>query len=124
MDKAVLSGGSNPTGTITFTLYYGSTLVDTETAAVNANGTYTTPNGYSLPTTGIVIGIYQWDVNYSGDTNNVAASKSNAIGELVTVTAPAGAVVRGGHLEVDNGGKRQPSALPSSALVWRRLRNV
>ena len=32
-DTAVLSGGYHPTGTITFTLYQGSTLVDTETVA-------------------------------------------------------------------------------------------
>jgi hypothetical protein len=87
MDKAVLSGGYNPTGTITFTLYYGSTLVDTETVSVNGTGRYTTPTGYSLPTTGTVIGIYQWDVNYSGDPNNETASKTNTRGELVTVNA-------------------------------------
>ena len=49
-DSATLSGGSSPTGTITFTLYQGSTLVDTETVTVTGNGTYTTPTGYTLPT--------------------------------------------------------------------------
>ena len=38
-DTAVLSGGYYETGTITFTLYLGSTLVDTETATVSGNGT-------------------------------------------------------------------------------------
>ena len=42
-DTAVLSGGYYETGTITFTLYQGSTLVDTETVTVTGNGTYTTP---------------------------------------------------------------------------------
>ena len=48
-DSAVLSGGYNETGTITFTLTApdGST-VDTETIAVNGDGTYTTPIGYAL----------------------------------------------------------------------------
>ena len=41
----------------------GSTLVDTETATVNGNGTYTTPTGYTLPTTGTVTGTYQWDAS-------------------------------------------------------------
>ena len=48
-DTAVLSGGHSPTGTITFTLYDGSKLVDTETATVNGNGSYTTPTGYACP---------------------------------------------------------------------------
>src|SRR5262249_17036388 len=34
-DTATLSGGYNPTGTITFTLYQGSTLVHTETVTVS-----------------------------------------------------------------------------------------
>jgi parallel beta-helix repeat protein len=103
-DTAVLSGGSNPTGTITFTLYYGSTLVDTETVTANGNGTYTTPTGYTLPTTGTVTGTYQWDASYSGDTNNGAISDNNATNEQVivgkgfqtiTFTAPVSGFVGG-----------------------------
>ena len=60
-DTATLSGGYYETGTITFTLYLGTTLVDTESVAVNGNGTYSTPTGYTLPTTGTVTGTYQWD---------------------------------------------------------------
>ena len=37
--------------------------MDTETVAVNGNGTYTTPTGYTLPTTGTVTGTYQWDAS-------------------------------------------------------------
>ena len=37
----MLSGGYYETGTITFTLYDGSTLVDTETVTVSGNGSYT-----------------------------------------------------------------------------------
>ena len=91
-DTAVLSGGYYETGTITFTLYLGSALVDTETVSVNGNETYTTPTGYTLPTTGTVTGTYQWDASYSGDTNNVSASEANAPAERTTVN-PAGPAI-------------------------------
>jgi hypothetical protein len=86
-DAAVLSGGSNPTGTITFTLMGpGGSLVDFETVIVTGNGTYTTPTGYTLPTTGNVAGTYQWDATYSGDPNNNAASDINSPSEQVLVS--------------------------------------
>ena len=68
-DSGTLTGGFNPTGSLTFTLYApdGSTVVDTETVTVSGNGTYSTPTGYTLPTTGLVTGTYQWVVSYSGD---------------------------------------------------------
>ena len=67
-DSATLSGGNNPTGTITFTLYApgDTTVVDTETATVNGNGSYSTPTGF-LPS---AVGTYAWDASYSGDANN------------------------------------------------------
>ena len=37
-DTAVISNGFNETGAITFTLYLGSTLVDTETVPINGDG--------------------------------------------------------------------------------------
>jgi uncharacterized repeat protein (TIGR01451 family) len=88
-DTATLAGGFRPTGTITFTLFYngGSTPVDTETVTVNGNGSYTTPTGFTLPTIGKVTGTYQWDATYSGDPNNNTASDTNALNELVTVSA-------------------------------------
>ena len=42
-DTADLEGGFHPTGSITFTLFQGSTLVDTETVTVTGNGMYDTP---------------------------------------------------------------------------------
>ena len=71
-DSATLAGGYNPTGTINFTLYDpdGTTVVDTETVSVSGNGSYSTPTGYTLPTTGTVTGTYQWVASYSGDGNN------------------------------------------------------
>ena len=85
-DSAVLSGGYYETGSITFTLYLGSTLEDTETVSVNGNGTYATPAGYTLPTTGTVTGTYQWDASYNGDTNNNSVSENNATAEQVAVS--------------------------------------
>ncbi len=85
-DTAVLSRGYYETGTITFTLYLGSTKVDTETVPVSGNGNYTTPAGYTLPATGTVTGTYQWDASYSGGTNNASASEINAVAERVTVS--------------------------------------
>ena len=103
-DTAVLSGGYYETGSITFTLYLGSTLVDTETESVNGNGSYTTPTGYTLPTTGTVAGTYQWDASYNGDTNNASASENNAAAEQAAVskanpsltTTPGGTIPVGG----------------------------
>src|SRR5262249_30947619 len=84
-DSATLSGGFNPTGTITFLLFRGRTLVHTETDTVNGNGTYTTTTGFTLPTSGAVAGTYQWVAVYSGDANNVKARESNLAGEQVQV---------------------------------------
>ena len=92
-DTAVLAGGFSPTGSITFTLHQGSTLVDTETVAVTGNGTYTTPTGFTLPTSGTVTGSYQWDATYSGDTNNNTVSDTNAATEQVTVSAASPTLV-------------------------------
>ena len=88
-DSATLSGGSNPTGTITFTLFQngGTTPVDIETVTVSGNGTYTTPTGFTLPTTGTVTGTYQWDASYSGDNNNSAAGDTGSASEQVIVSA-------------------------------------
>ncbi len=69
---------------------------------VSGNGTYTTPTGFTLPSTGTATGAYQWDATYSGDSNNNAASDTAAAAEQVTVsaanptlsTAPTPATVR------------------------------
>ena len=78
-DSARVIGGFHDTGTITFNLFApgGSVPVDTEIVSVSGDGTYTTPVGYTLPTTGTVAGTYQWVATYSGDVNNngVASAK-------------------------------------------------
>jgi hypothetical protein len=88
-DTALLSGGSNPTGTITFTLYNPSNVpVYTDVVTVNGNGSYdtttgTNPGGY-LPT---VAGTYLWTAVYSGDSNNNGAA-DNGEHENETVISP------------------------------------
>ena len=75
-DSATLWGGSK-TGTITFDLYApgGVVPIHTEIVTASGNGTYTTPVGYTLPTTGTVTGTYQWVVTYSGDGNNTGVAR-------------------------------------------------
>ena len=83
----------------------GATVVHTEIVSVNGNGTYTTPVGYTLPTTGTVIGTYQWVVSYSGDGNNnsVVSVMGNepvmvnpASPTVVTTTNPTSVTLNGG----------------------------
>jgi hypothetical protein len=71
-DSATLTGGYEPTGSITFYLYDQATQAeyDTENVPVKGDGTYATPNGVTL--TPAVQGTYQWEAYYSGDTNNEA----------------------------------------------------
>ncbi len=87
MDTATISGGYFVTGTITFTLESpDDTTLKTETVGVFGDGTYTTPNGYTLPTSGTVTGTYQWVASFSGDGNNDGADNSDDPDE-VTVGA-------------------------------------
>ena len=91
-DTATLSGGFEETGTLTFDLYApgGDVPVDAETVTVNGDGSYTTPTGYTLPTTGTVTGTYQWVVTYSGDANNNGvASASGDEPVAVNIAAPS-----------------------------------
>jgi len=75
-DTAVLSGGSSPTGTITFSLYSASdttcsSLLRKVSVVVNGDGSYVSPA--VTPTSG---GTYQWVASYSGDKNNQNLSGS------------------------------------------------
>src|SRR5207237_8927694 len=94
-DSATLSGGFTPTGTITFTLFLGAAVVDTEVVPVNGNGTYVTPAGI-LP---LATGTYQWVAAYSGDANNnTVASNIRDEPETVLPVTPAINTIHGGHL--------------------------
>ncbi len=89
-DTATLSGAYDPTGSITFTLVDGGATVDTETATVSGDGSYSTPTGYTLPA--VPAGTYQWNVTYSGDGNNNSASDVSDEAEDVTPVCTSSAV--------------------------------
>ena len=66
-DTAHLTGGFNPTGTITFVLTNpNGKVMDTEGVAVNNGDGYYAAPGY-VPD---MAGTWHWDVTYSGDGNN------------------------------------------------------
>ncbi len=74
-DTATLSGGNNPTGTITFKVYgpddatCSGAVVFTDTVTVNGNGSYT--SDAFIPAD---VGTYRWIASYSGDAKNTASS--------------------------------------------------
>ena len=94
-DAGTLAGGSSPTGSITFDLYGPNDATCTGAIAFTANipvagnGVYN--SGNFTPT---LVGTYRWVANYSGDSNNGAASSPcNAPNESVVVAG--GALVTG-----------------------------
>ncbi len=99
-DQATLSGGSSPTGTITFKLYGPASspactnLVFTSSAVtVSGNGNYTSTPAYT-PT---AVGTYYWVASYSGDANNSAITAAcGAANESVTITGGGGGGGGGG----------------------------
>ncbi|MFZ3353632.1 MAG: hypothetical protein WA268_22505, partial [Xanthobacteraceae bacterium] len=84
-DSAVLAGGFDPTGSITFTLSgpggFSYSQIDTATgnAAYSASAT--------LPTSGMVAGTFTWSASYGGDANNDAASDQGGPAEQTIVAA-------------------------------------
>ena len=74
-DTAELTGGVNPTGTITFELWDNDTCTDLDgpvfstSVAVSGNGTYG-PVSYTTDT----VGTFYWLATYSGDDNNNSAT--------------------------------------------------
>ena len=88
-DKATLSGGVGPTGTITFNLYGAgdtsckSAPIFTVGLTVTGNGDYTTTTGPTVSTAGT----YEWVASYGGDANNLTATTS--CGDEPVVVSPA-----------------------------------
>lgn len=84
-DAATISGGNDPTGTITFTAFSDSacsTEVFSSTASVNGDGVYTSVQ--FTPSAAIA---YYWEASYSGDANNQATAPTcRAPGETLQVT--------------------------------------
>src|SRR3989442_11675979 len=105
-DAATLSGGSSPTGSITFTLYdpdqatCTGTPRFTQTVTVTGNGTYSTTGGFVTDKPGT----WRWTASYSGDaSNNPASTGCNdeqvAIGKAspALTTTASGSVAAGGQ---------------------------
>ncbi len=87
-DTATVSGGSGPTGTVTFSLYppgnatCTGTPAFTSTNALSATPPFTSTSGAFAPG---AVGTYHWVAEYNGDANNVAVS-SGCTAEPVTLT--------------------------------------
>src|SRR5207253_3254975 len=86
-DTATLSGGTSPTGTISFSLYgpndlsCGGSATSAGSATVSGNGSYS-----SSAVTENVAGTYRWVASYSGDANNNGVTTTcNEAGETSTV---------------------------------------
>jgi hypothetical protein len=93
-DTATLTGGTSPTGTITFTIYgpgdstCKTPLVPPAKVTVSGDGSYSPPTAFT-PT---AAGSYQWIAAYSGDSNNSATSDTcGTTSETVTAakTSPS-----------------------------------
>ena len=92
-DTATVSGGFNPTGTVTFNLFpptdatCAGTPVFTSTNPLS--GSPLTATSGSFPTT--AAGIYHWVAIYNGDTNNTTVS-SDCAAEPVTIAQATPAI--------------------------------
>ncbi len=87
-DTATVSGGVNPTGTVTFTLYPSAADCTAGTNAVGTPSTVTLSGGKatSAPIHLTAAGTYQWRAKYNGDANNASVS-SNCGDEPVVATS-------------------------------------
>ncbi len=85
-DKATVSGGYSPTGTVTFNLYNNSAGTGTPlfTNTQTLSGGTATSAGYTTTTTGTVY----WVATYNGDSNNIAVSSGTAA-EPVSISGAA-----------------------------------
>ena len=84
-DSAVLSGGYQESGKITFKLTApDGTVADTETVTPNGDGTYSTLNT-AVATQG---GVYTWSVSYAGDGLNNAAHDQGGTAEKLATFQP------------------------------------
>ena len=82
-DKATVSGGFNPTGTVTFNLYNNANATGTPlfTDTETLSGGTATSKGYTATATGTDY----WVATYNGDSNNNPVTSGTA-GEPVTIT--------------------------------------
>src|SRR5207245_5040992 len=105
--------GTEPTGTISFTLYSdaGCTIsgsVFTSSATVNGNGDYSSGNF-----TATQAGTYHWRASYSGDGNNNSAGPTACAdpAEAVVVTKASPTVTTSATAQAPAGGTISDQAL-------------
>ncbi|MDQ1442176.1 MAG: hypothetical protein QOG97_2404 [Acidimicrobiaceae bacterium] len=119
-DAAVLSGGFNPTGTITFKVFGPSNPTCTGTGAftsapvtVAGNGTYA-----SGPFTPSAAGSYNWVAAYTGDANNATVTSAcGAANETSTVSKANPTIVTTASSPVPIGGTISDAAVLSGGAA-------
>ena len=90
-DAATLSGGSSPTGSITFNLYQNTTCTGTPaftaTKTVTGSGAYASGDSqqFTVATPGTE---FRWTVSYTGDANNNGASSPCTAEKVVLTITP------------------------------------
>jgi hypothetical protein len=83
-DTAILTGGLNPTGTITFTLIApDGSVASVQTVPVNGNGVYHAPTLVPIK----LVGTYTWHAVYSGDAGNQTVADTGVNESIVSTPA-------------------------------------
>jgi hypothetical protein len=85
-DKATLSGGDTPTGTVTFKLYGAGDTTCSNAPVFTDVENVTSGSATSKSQVLTTVGTYEWTSTYSGDANNAGASTSCG-SDPVTVSA-------------------------------------
>lgn len=118
-DSATLSGASNPTGLIRFSLTGPGGLSFTQTDAVIGNFSY--PAGMNLGT-GIVAGTYIWNVSYSGDANNspvLAPTEETVVSPAIPgLNTTASADSLGGFIQLTDTAQLSGGYFPTGSMEF------
>ena len=100
-DTASLSGGTSPTGTVTYSVYTDSRCSNTASGLQPSPAAVTVGSGTAVPNSAGVTfptpGTYYWHAAYSGDSNNTAAT-SACEGLIVSAHQANGSSGRGGFI--------------------------
>jgi uncharacterized repeat protein (TIGR01451 family) len=130
-DTATLSGGSSPTGTITFSLYAdngsggcGSQVGSSVTKTVVGNGDYTSPTVHVS-----TVGTYHWIASYGGDTKNNSVSGAckdanenvsvaKASPTISTNAAPLSVTIADGGLDLTDTATLAGGANPTGTITF------
>jgi hypothetical protein len=93
-DTAVVSGGTDPTGTVDFALYGPNDATCSGEPIFTSNGrALTNGTATSAPFTTTVAGTYRWIASYNGDANDTAVSGSCNDANETSLVNPPGATV-------------------------------